>query len=326
MAGQRPPNRENRGRRPVREMFGPYRIEALIGRGGMGEVLRAFDTYRGRMVALKRLHTMLSGDVEFQARFRQEAAIAARLHEPHIIPVHDFGEINGRVFIDIRLVDGRDLAAILETLGPPPPRRAVGLVSQVAAALDAAHAQGLVHRDIKPGNVLVTEGDADGTGDFVYIADFGIARSMDLTSVTATGATVGSVSYMAPERFTGSHSDHRVDVYSLGCLLFELLTARKPFPAEGLPAIIHAHLSLAPPRPSQLVNGVPSALDDVVLRAMAKDPAHRYSSAGELAAAARSAIATSEPPMAQVETRLPAEDQPREAAADRPRRRFHGGL
>ncbi|MGQ0574311.1 MAG: DUF6777 domain-containing protein [Pseudonocardia sp.] len=278
-------------------MFGPYRLESLLGRGGMGEVHRAYDTVRGRVVALKRLPPALASDVEFQARFRKEAALAARLHEPHIIPIHDYGEIDGVLYIDMRLVEGSDLAELLAAHGPLSARRAVHVVAQVAAALDVAHAQDLVHRDIKPGHVLVTPGtigDA-GEGEFVYVADFGIARAMShgSTSLTATGATVGSLDYMAPERFTDGHGDHRVDVYSLGCLLFEALTARRPFPGEGLPAMVYAHLHTPPPRPSELVAGLPPGLDDVVAKAMAKDPADRYAGAGELALAARAALAAS---------------------------------
>ena len=156
------------------EEFGPYRLEHLLGRGGMGEVHRAWDTRRGRTVALKRLPAPLAGDPEFQARFRRESALAAQLSEPHIIPIHDFGEINGRLFIDMRLVDGTDLASVIKSKGPMAPRRAIGILAQVASALDAAHAAGLVHRDVKPSNVLVRGHDED---EFAYLIDFGIARA-----------------------------------------------------------------------------------------------------------------------------------------------------
>ncbi|MGE0299068.1 MAG: serine/threonine-protein kinase, partial [Pseudonocardia sp.] len=164
------------GDRVGEETFGPYRIESLIGRGGMGEVHRAFDTRRDRIVALKRLPTALAQDEDFRARFRKEASVAARLHEPHIVPIHDFGEIDGVLFIDMRLVEGEDLAALLKRQGALPPGRAVNIVAQVAAALDVAHEQGLVHRDIKPANILVTPAST-GADEFVYVADFGIARS-----------------------------------------------------------------------------------------------------------------------------------------------------
>ncbi|MDX6585230.1 MAG: hypothetical protein QOI10_4414, partial [Solirubrobacterales bacterium] len=277
------------------EMFGPYRLEGLLGRGGMGEVFRAFDTGRNRVVALKRLPSALAADPEFQARFRSESALAARLNEPHIVPIHDYGEINGRLFIDMRLVEGVDLGVHLTEHGPLTPERAVNVITQVAAALDAAHAAGMVHRDIKPANVLLTNpsnAGAGGDGEFVYVADFGIARaiSSNTASLTATGATVGSLEYMAPERFIGGHGDHRVDVYSLGCLLYEALTARKPFPGEGFPAMIHGHLNLPPPRSSELRPEIPAGLDDVIATAMAKDPDQRYPSTGALATAARAAL------------------------------------
>jgi serine/threonine protein kinase len=274
-------------------MFGPYRLQKLIGLGGMGEVYRAYDTSRGRVVALKRLPVALAADPTFQARFRSEAALAARLHDPHVIPIHDFGEIDGQLYIDMRLVDGPDLAAVLRDGGPLPPRRAVDVVTQVATALDAAHAAGLVHRDIKPANVLLVRSDTESGTDFVYVADFGIARAVDGSnsgSITSTGTTVGSLDYVAPERFTGGHGDRRADVYALGCVLYEALTARRPFPVEGLPAIVYAHLNTPPPAPTALRPELPDRLDAVVARAMAKDPDDRYQTAGALADAAHRAL------------------------------------
>jgi len=276
---------------PMLPVFGPYELQEVIGRGGMGEVYRAYDTSRGRVVALKRLPASLAADPTFQARFRAEAALAAKLHEPHVIPIHDFGEIDGQLYIDMRLVDGPDLAHILKQNGPLPARRVVEIVLQVAAALDAAHAAGLVHRDIKPGNVLVIESEAGG--DFVYVADFGIARAVDGTtssSLTTTGATVGSMDYVAPERFAGGHGDRRADVYALGCVLYEALTAQRPFPVEGLPAVINAHLNTPPPAPTARRPNLPAGLDAVVAHAMAKNPDDRYPSAGALAADARRAL------------------------------------
>jgi hypothetical protein len=278
----------------------------------MGEVFRAYDTGRERVVALKRLPAALAADTTFQARFRAEAALAARLAEPHVIPIHDFGDVDGQLYIDMRLVEGPDLATLLGRDGPLDPARAVDVVVQVAAALDAAHAAGLVHRDIKPGNILVTDQTPDGAGevatraaDFVYVADFGIARATDSGnsgSLTATGTTVGSLDYIAPERFGTDRGDRRVDVYSLGCVLFEALTGQRPFPVEGLPAIINAHLNTAPPAPSALRPDVPIGLDAVVRRAMAKDPGERYATAGALAAAARAALAGHAVPGGAAET------------------------
>ena len=265
--------------------FGHYELESLIGVGGMGEVWRATDTRRDRTVALKLLPEALGNDTDFINRFRRESHVAARLREPHVVPIHDYGEIDGRLFIDMRLVDGRDLGVILKD-GPIAPARAIALIAQVADALEAAHADGLVHRDIKPSNVLVT------ANDFVYVVDFGIARSIGSTrsSLTMTGATVGTLDYMAPERFTNQPLDGRVDVYSLACVLAECLTATRPFPGEDLASLLYAHLYTDPPRPSSMVPGVPPALDEVISRGMAKRPEDRYATPCELVAAARAAL------------------------------------
>ena len=265
--------------------FGHYELESLVGVGGMGEVWRATDTRRDRTVALKLLPEALGNDADFINRFRRESHVAARLREPHVVPIHDYGEIDGRLFIDMRLVDGRDLGVILKD-GPIAPARAVALMSQVADALEAAHADGLVHRDIKPSNVLVT------ANDFVYVVDFGIARSIGSTrtSLTMTGATVGTLDYMAPERFTNQPLDGRVDVYSLACVLAECLTATRPFPGEDLASLLYAHLYTDPPRPSSMVPGIPPALDDVISRGMAKRPEDRYDTPCELVTAARAAL------------------------------------
>jgi YVTN family beta-propeller protein len=271
--------------------FGHYELHALIGVGGMGEVWRAMDTRRDRWVALKLLPESLSQDPEYLSRFRRESHVAAQLREPHIIPIHDYGEIDGRLFIDMRLVDGRDLSELLAE-GPLPPARAVMLLAQVAEALTAAHADGLVHRDVKPSNILVTG------NDFVYVVDFGIARSVGSTrtSLTITGATVGTLDYMAPERFTHQPLDGRVDVYSLACVLSECLTATRPFHGRDLPALLYAHLNCDPPRPSQLVEGVPPALDEVVARGMSKRAGDRFATPTELIGAARAALESAPAP------------------------------
>jgi serine/threonine-protein kinase len=294
--------------------FGHYELQTLIGVGGMGEVWRAQDTRRDRWVALKLLPESLSQDPEYLSRFRRESHVAAQLREPHIIPIHDYGEIDGRLFIDMRLVDGRDLSELL-TEGPLPPARAVMLLAQVADALTAAHADGLVHRDVKPSNVLVTG------NDFVYVVDFGIARSVgsSRTSLTITGATVGTLDYMAPERFTNQPLDGRVDVYSLACVLAECLTATRPFHGEDLPALLYAHLNCDPPRPSQMVDGVPPALDDVVARGMAKRADDRFATPIELISAARAALESAPAPVARapetVRTALSPSGAPLQTAA-----------
>ncbi|MCX2951569.1 serine/threonine-protein kinase [Lentzea sp. NEAU-D7] len=272
------------------ETFGPYRIGQLLGRGGMGEVHRAYDTVHDRFVALKRLSTGNHSDAEYRARFRREARIVARLREPHVIPIHAYGEIDGRLYLDMRLVEGSDLSDVIRE-GAIEPARAVRIVEQVASALDAAHADGLVHRDVKPSNVLVTP------GDFVYLVDFGIARSVSpsATGLTASGSVVGTLDYMAPERFEGGPVDGRADVYALACVLFACLTGRRPFTADGTAAQIWAHLYVPPPRTSSLNPAIPAALDDVIARGMAKKPADRYATAGAFARAAAEAAATPAP-------------------------------
>ncbi|GLZ52632.1 serine/threonine-protein kinase [Actinomycetospora sp. NBRC 106378] len=268
------------------DQFGQYEIGELIGAGGMGQVHRAFDTRRNRDVALKLLPESTSRDPIFQRRFRQESYAVAKLREPHVVPIHDYGEIDGRLFIDMRLVDGKPLAQVIDEDGPLGPERAVALVAQVAEALDAAHAEGLVHRDIKPSNILVTP------SDFAYVVDFGLAHAAGHTRswATVSGATLGTLDYMAPERFENREVDARTDVYALACVLFECLTAAKPFPGSDLPSQMYAHVYLSPRRPSDVTGGIDAALDDVVVRGMAKDPAERFAGAGELARAARAAI------------------------------------
>ncbi|MEU8631530.1 protein kinase [Amycolatopsis sp. NPDC048633] len=282
------------------EQFGPYRIEGLLGRGGMGEVHRAYDTAHDRVVALKLLSGPNAGDDAFRARFRRESQIVARLREPHVIPIHAYGEIDGQLYLDMRLVEGKDLKELLED-GPLTPERALGIVEQVAGALDAAHEDGLVHRDVKPSNVLVT------SADFVYLVDFGIARSMsgEGTSITGTGNVIGTLDYMAPERFGDAPITGLVDVYALACVFFECLAGRRPFPAEGAAAQMGAHLNAPPPVLSQERPGLPAALDAVVARGMAKSPADRYPTAAAFADAVRAALTAPAPPIPTWQKTLP---------------------
>lgn len=264
--------------------FGPYELQSVIGIGGMGEVYRAYDTRRERMVALKVLRTDVAADPSFQARFRRESRIAARLQDPHVIPVHDYGDIGGVLYIDMRLVEGPSLREQVRVNGVLPPARAVAIIAQVAAALDAAHGAGLVHRDIKPENVLLA-GD-----DFAYLVDFGIAYGGGEATVTKTGLVIGSCAYMSPERLNGTPGGPPSDVYSLTCLLFECLTGRAPFEADDIRQVMSAHMFAAPPRPSAERHGISPAFDDVVAKGMAKNPADRYGSAGALARAAAAAL------------------------------------
>jgi len=253
----------------------------------MGEVYRAFDTARERFVALKVLTPELAADESFKDRFRREAQLAAKLNNPHIVPIHNFGEIDGRLYIDMRLVEGIDLHQAL-TNGPLSPDRAADIVSQIAAALDAAHQTGLVHRDVKPANVLLVGEDPI----FAYLTDFGIAVAQSDGSLTATGMVIGSFAYLAPERLSGDALDYRSDIYALGCVLYEILVGELPFPGDSFEASITAHLMTPPPRPSARRPDIPATFDDVIARALAKNPADRYASAAELGTAARKAAAS----------------------------------
>ena len=263
--------------------FGRYQLIELLGRGGMGEVWRAYDTAIGRTVALKVLPAHLADDETFQQRFRREARAAAGLDEPHIVPIHDVGEIDGRLYVTMRLIEGRDMQAILSE-GPMQPLRAVSIIEQIASALHAAHRIGLVHRDVKPSNILVAE------DDFAYLIDFGIARATGETGLTGTGNVIGTWAYLAPERMTSGQIEPRADIYALTCVLHECLTGNQPFPSKSLEQQVAAHLSMPPPRPSALRHELPAQLDTVIATGMAKDPEQRYATTRELAKAAREAI------------------------------------
>jgi serine/threonine-protein kinase len=270
--------------------FGRYRLLELLGRGGMGEVWRAFDTDKERVVAVKVLSAHLANDPVFEQRFRREAFAAASLNEPHVVPIHNFGEIDGRLYVDMRLIEGRDLETLLSD-GSLAPGRSVWIVEQVASALHAAHRVGLVHRDVKPSNILILK------DDFAYLIDFGIAQAVGEESLTSTGNTVGTWAYMAPERLSGKQIDARADVYGLACVLYECLTGSQPFPGDRFEQQIGAHLSMPPPRPSMMRNGVPSSLDPVIAKGMAKEPDDRYPTTKDLARAARSALTAPLPPV-----------------------------
>nr|WP_139329443.1 serine/threonine-protein kinase [Mycobacterium sp. IS-2888] len=261
--------------------FGQYRLINLLGRGGMGEVWRAYDTVTDRIVALKVLPAHFAADRTFQQRFRREAHAAARLNDPHIVPIHTYGEIDGRLFVDMRLIEGRDLATVLAS-GSMPPARAVHIVEQLAHAVYAAHKIGLVHRDIKPSNILLDD------NDFAYLIDFGIARAVGETGLTGTDVVVGTLRYMAPERFGVGQADARSDIYALACVLYECLTGGAPFPGDSIEQQVAGHLSAPPPRPSDC--GAPPGFDAVIATGMAKDPDRRYATPVEMARAARDAI------------------------------------
>jgi predicted Ser/Thr protein kinase len=271
------------------DVFAGCRIDGLIGRGGMGVIYRAWELRLGRPVAVKLIVTERASDPEFRERFEREARLTASIDHPNVIPVYAAGEERGHLYLVMRFVAGTDLHALLARDGPLEPRRAAAIVAQVASALDAAHAAGLVHRDVKPGNVLLSDGH-------VYLSDFGITRVQDSeTQLTTTGSWVGTVDFMAPEHLGGERLDARADVYALGCVLHAALTGAPPFRRDTVPATILAHLHDPPPRPSD-APGVPARFDEVVGRALAKDPARRHPSAGDLARAAVAAATGAPPP------------------------------
>ena len=258
-----------------------YRVEALIGRGGMGVVYRAQDLALDRDVALKLLAPHLADDVSFRERFLTESRVAASLEHPNVVPIHDAGEIDGQLYIAMRLVEGSDLKAVLRE-GPLEPARAVRILEQVAGALDAAHARGLVHRDVKPSNVLIDE------GGHVYLADFGLSRYLDDAALPLGPAkSLGTADYVAPEQIRGEEVDGRADVYALGCMLYECLAGEPPFRRGTDAATLYAQLEEAPP----LVPG----LEEVLPRALAKEPDGRYATCGELIEDARQALGIAEP-------------------------------
>src|SRR5882757_3527130 len=273
----------------VGTQFGPYRLRRLLGRGGMGEVYEAYDTVKDRVVALKLMTQDLSADPVFRQRMQREAHTAGRLHEPHIVPIHDYGEIDGQLFIDMRFVQGTDVSTVLHRGGPLPPPRAVAIIRQIASALDAAHRVGVIHRDIKPENILLND------EDFAYLVDFGIAAAFtDQQQLTKTGAAVGTWNYMAPERFGNEEITYRADIYALACVLYECLTGTTPYQTDSLPALMAAHLTQPIPHPSRHNPAIPTAFDDVIARGMAKNPADRYLTAGDLANGAHQALSASD--------------------------------
>jgi serine/threonine kinase PknH len=225
-------------------MFGPYYLKRLLGRGGMGEVYEAEHTVKEFTVALKLMSQAFSQDPVFRKRMEREARITGRLLEPHVVPIHDYGEIDGQLFVEMRLIEGTDLASVLEEHGTLPPPRAVAIIHQIASALDAAHAAGVTHRDVKPPNILVT-GD-----DFAYLVDFGIASARSDEKLTQLGTAVGTWKYMAPERFTNDEVTHRADIYALACVLYECLTGAPPYRADSTGVLITAHMLEPIPRPS----------------------------------------------------------------------------
>src|SRR4029450_6679307 len=269
-----------------------FRIESVLGRGGMSVVYIAEQIRLGRKVALKVLTTELAWDEQFRERFVRESHIAAAIDHPNIIPIYDAGEADGLLYITMRFVQGPDLREGLRR-GPLGVGRTIFPGEQLASALDAAHAHALVHRDVKPGNILIEE-----STDHAYLTDFGVAKQTTARGLTSTGHFLGTVEYAAPEQIEGGPVDARTDVYALGCVLYECLTSLPPFSHGTEHAVLHAHLVGPPPSVTRVRSDLPQAFDGVIATAMAKDPADRFSSCGELAhAALHAASGTARRPM-----------------------------
>src|SRR4051794_28662958 len=266
----------------VGSTFADHIIRGVAGRGGMGVVYRAVHLALKRQVALKVIGAEYSGQPEFRERFQRECETAASIQHPHVVPIYHAGEENGLLYVTMRFIEGSDLYRLLQR-GRLEPARAAKLIGQVAEGLDAAHRRGIVHRDVKPANILV---DADGSA---LLTDFGLTKHASDRALTKDGTFVGTLDYAAPEQFRGDPVDARTDVYALGCVLYQALSGRVPYPRETDAAKMYAHMESPPPSVTILVEEVPDTLSTVVQRAMAKDPADRFQSAGELAAALRDA-------------------------------------
>jgi serine/threonine protein kinase len=268
----------------IGQIFSGYLIEAVAGRGGMGVVYRATQIGLGRTVALKLITPAVAADEDFRERLQRESQLLASVDHPNVITVYEAGEADGQLFMSMRYVEGMDLRSLLAAQGPLAPEQAARIVAQVGAGLDAAHANGLVHRDVKPANVLIEQA---GSADRAYLSDFGLTKKANLASaITGSGQWVGTLDYAAPEQIEGRPVDARTDVYALGCVLFETLTGRAPYVRDSDAAKLWAHMHEPPPSARALRPGLPAELDQVIACAMAKEPARRYPSAGALGRAA----------------------------------------
>jgi len=273
-----------------------YRIEREIGRGGMAVVYRARDLRLERTVALKLLAPELARNDTFRLRFTHESRAAAAIDHPHIVPVFEAGETDGILYIAMRYVEGSDLRHLLDRRGPLDPEAALRIAAQIASALDAAHEHGLVHRDVKPGNILVARGTDSDHPEHVYLTDFGLTKkSLSLTGFTSVGQFVGTLDYVAPEQISGRPVDGRCDVYGLACVVQEILTGRPPFQREDDMALLWAHQYAEPTPPSAVRPGLPRGVDAVFARALAKSPDARYDTCLDFVAALRAAPATPAP-------------------------------
>ncbi|MEU8437246.1 serine/threonine-protein kinase [Streptomyces sp. NPDC029216] len=267
-----------------------YLIESEIGRGGMAVVYRARDLRLDRPVALKLLAPELARNDTFRQRFAHESKVAAAIDHPHIVPVFEAGETDGLLYIAMRFVAGQDLRALLDRTGPLPVETAARIAGQVASALDAAHDHDLVHRDVKPGNILVADGTDSEHPEHVYLTDFGLTKkSLSLTGFTSVGQFVGTLDYVAPEQIAGKPVDGRCDVYSLGCVVYEMLTGGPPFQRDDDMALLWAHQFDPPPAPSSRRPQLTATVDEVLAKALAKSPEDRWGSCLEFTGALRRA-------------------------------------
>ncbi|MEA2430800.1 MAG: hypothetical protein QOI19_1273, partial [Thermoleophilaceae bacterium] len=289
--------------------IGGYRILNLLGQGGMGVVYLADNVRTGQRVALKLLTPDLARSSGFRERFTREANYASSMRHPNVIEVYDAGEQGGVLYIAMQFVEGEDLKALLVREGRLDARRTVGILGQVASALDAAHSTGLMHRDIKPGNVMI----AAGQPEHCYLTDFGLSKnpSSDSIALTAQGEFVGTIDYTAPELVLGKDADSRLDVYSLGCLFYECLAGQPPFPKDRDVEVLYAHIQDPPPRVSAVRPDLPTALDDVIVKAMAKKPEDRFPTCSAFIDAARTIVgepapAAAPPPPPPVGVPVPA--------------------
>ena len=283
----------------VGDEFAGYRLRSVLGRGGMSAVYQAENPRLGNVIALKILAPELAADDVFRTRFLEESRIAAAMNHPHVIPIHDMGSSGGLLYIAMRCVAGTDLRQMIAKRGRLQPDVALFLLSQAARALDAAHRRGLVHRDVKPGNLLIERGGDDGEPDHLYLADFGITkRAMSRSGLSSTGQFLGTVDYVAPEQIQGMAADGMSDQYSLGCVLYECLTGRAPFEKDLDAAVIWAHVEEQPARPTLLRPDLPPAVDEVFARVLAKQPGDRYETCRDFMAEARDALgdAAARPP------------------------------
>lgn len=258
---------------------GRYAVQERVGSGGMAEVYRARDDLLGREVAIKVLHERFARDRSFVERFRREAQSAANLNHPNVVSLYDYGADDDTYFIVMEYIDGRSLHDVIEGDGPLMPERAAEIASDVARALERAHSGGLVHRDIKPSNIMITDSGQ------TKVTDFGIARALGRDgeqTMTQTGMVIGTASYLSPEQAQGNPVDARSDVYALGIVLYEMLTGRVPFSGETPLAIAYKHVRETPEPPSRVNQDVPQPLDAIVMKALAKNPDNRYSSAREM--------------------------------------------